>query len=292
MDDAPHISPFEAIRRVAEDGSEYWSARDLAKILGYTEYGKFRNAIQKAETACENSGQAVADHFAHVSEMVGIGSGAKRKVEDVHLSRYACYLLVENSDPSKPIVALGQAYFAVQTRRQELAGELAALPEDQKRLIFRSEMTIFNSQLAEAAQQAGVIEPFDFAVFQDHGYMGLYGGLRENDIHERKKLKPYDKILDYMGSEELGANIFRVTQTDAKLRRDQVDSKNQANKTHFEVGQKVRQTIQELGGTLPENLPTPKKSIQQLQREEQKRLQQSLQPPLLDESEKGHDEPS
>jgi len=292
MNDTFRVSPFEAIRRVAEDGSEYWSARELGKVLGYTEYRKFQNAIQKAEEACENSGQAVPDHFAHVSEMVSIGSGAKRKVEDVYLSRYACYLLVENSDPSKPIVALGQAYFAVQTRRQELAGELAALPEDQKRLIFRSEMTIFNSQLAEAAQQAGVIEPFDFAVFQDHGYMGLYGGLRENDIHERKKLKPYDKILDYMGSEELGANIFRVTQTDAKLRRDQVDSKNQANKTHFEVGQKVRQTIQELGGTLPENLPTPKKSIQQLQREEQKRLQQSLQPPLLDESEKGHDEPS
>lgn len=258
MNDTFRVSPFEAIRRVAEDRSEYWSARELGKVLGYTEYRKFQNAIQKAEEACGNSGQAISDHFAHVSDMIRTGKGAQRKVEDVHLSRYACYLLVENSDPSKPIVALGQAYFAVQTRRQELADELAALPEDQKRLILRSEMAIFNSQLAQAVQQAGVIEPFDFAVFQDHGYMGLYGGLRENDIHARKKLKPHDKILDYMGSEELGANIFRVTQTDAKLRRDQVDSKNQANKTHFEVGQKVRQTIQELGGTLPENLPTPK----------------------------------
>ncbi len=292
MDDAPHISPFEAIRRVAEDGSEYWSARDLAKILGYTEYGKFRNAIQKAEEACENSGQAISDHFAHVSEMIRTGKGARRKVEDVYLTRYACYLLVENSDPSKPIVALGQAYFAVQTRRQELADELAALPEDEKRLILRSEMAIFNSQLAEAAQQAGVIESFDFAVFQDHGYMGLYGGLRENDIHTRKKITPREKILDYMGSEELGANIFRVTQTDAKLRRDQVKGKGKANRTHFEVGREVRDTIKRLGGTMPEDLPTPEKSIQQLQREEQKRLQQSSQPPLLDESDKVHDETS
>ncbi len=175
MQTGDHVSPFEAIRRETEGGTEYWSARDLAKVLGYTQYNKFTNAIEKAEEACRNSGQPVSDHFTHVSEMIKTGKGAKRQFNTIRLSRYACYLIVQNADPSKPIVALGQTYFAVQTRRQELADELAALPEDQKRLILRSEMAIFNSQLAEAAQQAGVIEPADFAIFQDHGY---YGNLR------------------------------------------------------------------------------------------------------------------
>jgi DNA-damage-inducible protein D len=288
MNNAPHVSPFDAIRRVDDNGKEYWSARELGKILGYTEYRKFKIAIQKAEESCRQSGQAVSDHFAHVGEMVGIGSGAKRKVENVHLTRYASYLLVENADSSKPIVAMGQAYFAVQTRRQEIADELAlsALPEDQKRLIFRSMMATFNTRLAEAAQQAGVVVPEDFAIFQDHGYLGLYGGPRENDIHTLKGLtSEHQKILDYMGSEELGANIFRTTQTDAKLRRDQVSAKEQANRTHFQVGREVREAIKRLGGTMPENLPTPEKSIQELQREEKQRLHQSqnLQMPLLDD---------
>ncbi len=177
----PHVSPFEAIRKEAEDGSEYWNARELAKILGYTQYNKFTNAIEKAEEACKNSGQAVSDHFTHVSELIEMGKGAKRKFDTVYLSRYACYLIVQNADPSKPIVALGQTYFAVQTRRQELADELIALPEDQLRLLRRAQMTIYNSQLAEAAQQSGVIEPIDFAIFQDHGYMGLYGGLKARE---------------------------------------------------------------------------------------------------------------
>ncbi|MBO0793867.1 MAG: DNA damage-inducible protein D, partial [Ktedonobacteraceae bacterium] len=225
------------------------------------------------------------DHFLQVGKMVKLGSSAKRQVENYHLSRYACYLLVENADSSKPIVALGQAYFAVQTRRQELADKLAALPEDQKRLILRSEMAVFNQQLNEAAQKAGVVTPSDFAIFTDHGYMGLYGGLRENDIHTRKGLTSRaQKVLDYMGSEELGANIFRATQTDAKLRRENIKGKEQANQTHHQVGQKVRQTIEELGGTMPEDLPTPEKSIQQLQREEQKRLRQSDQPFLFSEA--------
>src|SRR6266704_462359 len=195
------LSPFESIKRETEEGTEYWSARDLAKILGYTEYGKFKNAIKKAEIACENSDQEVADHFAHVGDMIEVGKGAKRRFEDVHLSRYACYLLVENSDPSKPIVALGQAYFAVQTRRQEIADELelTALPEDQKRIILRSMLATFNVRLQEPAQQAGVVEPSDFAMFYDHGYMGLYGELRENDIHTRKGLTSDKlKISDYM----------------------------------------------------------------------------------------------
>jgi DNA-damage-inducible protein D len=173
MSQIPHTSPFDAISHEDEHGKEYWSARELGKLLGYGEYRKFRNAIENAEEACQNSGQAVADHFVHVGGMIEVGKGARRKVEDVHLTRYACYLLVENADPSKPIVALGQAYFAVQTRRQEIEDELelTALPEDQKRIILRSMLATFNVRLQEAAQQAGVVEPSDFAMFYDHGCM-------------------------------------------------------------------------------------------------------------------------
>jgi DNA-damage-inducible protein D len=282
----PHTSPFEAIRKEAEDGSEYWNARELAKILGYTQYNKFTNAITKAEEACKNSGQAVSDHFTHVSEMVTIGSGAKRKFDTAFLSRYACYLIVQNADPSKPIVALGQTYFAVQTRRQELADELAALPEDQLRLLRRSQMNIYNYQLAQAANVAGVVEPIDFAIFTDHGYKGLYGGLGAKDIHARKGLKKSQQILDYMGSDELAANIFRASQTKQKLEREQIQGKEKANQTHFEVGKEVRDTIKRLGGTMPEDLPTPKESIQQLEKKELKQLQERSQPSLFEESDK------
>jgi len=218
-------------------------------------------------------------------QLIKAGKGARRPVEDYHLSRYACYLIVQNADPNKPIVALGQTYFAYQTRRQEIADELALanLPEDQKRLIFRSLMSTYNVRLAEAAKQAGVIEPGDFATFQDHGYMGLYDGMRENDIHARKGLRPEEKILDYMGTEELGANIFRATQTNAKLQRDQISTKKQANVTHYQVGQEVREAIKRLGGTMPEDLATPEKSIQELQREDQQRLKPGQQLSLLDE---------
>ncbi len=279
----PYTSPFDAIRKFDEQGQEYWSARDMSRLLGYTEYGKFSNALKKAETACESSGQATSDHFAHVGEMIKLGKGAKRKISDVHLSRYACYLLVQNADPEKPIVAVGQAYFAVQTRRQELADAdaLTHLPEDQLRLVRRSQMTVYNTQLAGAARETGVIQPRDFAIFQDHGYKGLYGGLRAKDIHQHKGLKKGQEILDHMGSDELAANIFRASQTKQKLERDGIQSKEKANDAHYQVGKKVRQTIEELGGTMPENLPTPEKSIQQLQREEQKRLNQQQQPTLF-----------
>jgi DNA-damage-inducible protein D len=285
MSQIPHTSPFDGIRHEDEHGKEFWSARELGKLLGYGEYRKFRNAIEKAEEACQNSGQAVVDHFAHVGGMIEVGKGARRKVEDVHLTRYACYLLVENADPSKPIVALGQAYFAVQTRRQEINDELslANLPEDQKRLIFRSLMSTYNVRLAEAAKQAGVIEPRDFATFQDHGYMGLYAGMHENDIHTRKGLQIEEKILDFMVSEELAANMFRATQANAKLQRDQVRTKEQANVTHYRVGQEVREAIKRLDGTMPEDLPTPEKSIQELQREQQHHLKTGQQLSLLDE---------
>ena len=279
----PHISPFDAVRKLDEQGNEYWSARDLQKLLGYVEWRKFEDAIERATIACKSSGYESDDHFVQTAKMIKTGKGAKRELKDYHLSRYACYLIVQNADSEKPIVALGQTYFAVQTRRQELADQLAALPEDQKRLILRSEMAVFNQQLAEAARNAGVIQPQDFATFQDHGYMGLYGGLRENDIHARKQLDQKDKVLDYMGSEELASNIFRAAQTDAKLRRENVQGKEAASQTHFQVGKKVRQTIQELGGTMPEDLPTPTKSIQQLQHDEQKRIEQNLQPPLFED---------
>lgn len=282
-EDAEPASPFESIRKESEDGLEYWSARDLARILGYARWDKFKNAIQKAETACENSGQVVEDHFSRVGNMVQIGSGAQRRIEDFRLSRYACYLVIQNADPSKEIVALGQTYFAVQTRRQEQADELAGLTEEQKRLYLRGQLTSHNRQLAEAASMAGVVQGIDFAIFQDHGYAGLYGGLRARDIHTRKGLKKSQQILDHMGSEELAANLFRATQTDAKLRRESIQGKDRANQTHYEVGRKVRQTIKELGGTLPEELPTPDESIQQIQTNEKKRLQAGPQMPLLTE---------
>ena len=277
-------SLFAQIRHETEEGGEYWSARDLAEVLGYkTNYRNFKNVIKKAQIACEGSGYAIEDHFVETRKMVAIGSGARREVEDMLLTRYACYLIVQNADPAKEVVALGQTYFAIQTQRQEEADELAGLNEAQKRLYLRGEMSRHNKQLAEAANQAGVVQPIDFAIFQDHGYMGLYGGLRNRDIHQRKGLKSSQYILDHMGSTELAANLFRATQAEEKLRREGVQGKEKANRTHYEVGRKVRQTIEELGGTLPEDLPTPPESIQQLERQEKKRLAQGPQGSLLPE---------
>ena len=273
-----HLSPFEATRRENKDGFDYWSARELSKLLGYTEYRKFKNAIKKAEEACAKSGQVVSDHFAHLGGMVSIGSGAKRKVDDVYLSRYACYLLVQNADSSKPIVALGQTYFTIQTRRQELTDEFAGMPEAQLRIIRRSQMSVLNTQLAEVAQQAGVIEARDFAIFHDHGYMGLYGGLKARDIHMHKGLtKKSQDILDYMGSDELAANAFRASLTRQKIYRERIQGKEKANRAHYDMGKLVRSTIKEAGATLPENLPTPEKSIQQVQRDELLRIRREQQ---------------
>lgn len=262
-----HYQTFESIRQVDADGGEYWLARDLQPLLEYTTWDKFRRVVEKAMEACRQSGHETDDHFSQAVKMVDIGSSAKRGIEDVRLSRYACYLIVQNGDPTKPVIANGQTYFAMQTRRQELQDNEAfvRLSEDEKRLAIRNELSEHNKYLAAAAKDAGVETPMDYAIFQDHGYKGLYGGRGAKDIHAAKGLKKSQKILDHMGSTELAANLFRATQTEEKLRRDKVSGKQSANKTHYEVGKKVRETIAELGGTMPEALPTPEASIKQLE---------------------------
>jgi DNA-damage-inducible protein D len=264
-------TPFETIRRTNPAGNEFWSSRDFAKVLGYADYRNFQSVIESARTACFNSGQRVEDHFVEVTDMVEIGSGAQRSVKTVMMSRYACYLVIQNADPAKEIVAHGQTYFAVQTRRQELSD---AENEEQRRLSIRSELRKHNSQLADAA---GVVEPRDYAIFQNHGYIGLYGGLGAQDIHRRKGLKQGEQILDHMGSTELAANLFRATQAEEKLRRERIIGKDKANTAHREVGAKVRQTIQELGGTMPEELPTAE-SIKKLESKTRKTLKDKKPP--------------
>lgn len=264
-------SLFESIRHVNEYGQEFWYARDLQIALEYTEWRNFCKVIDKAKEACRGSNNAVSDHFVDVNKIVNAGATSK-DIGDIQLSRYACYLIVQNGDPRKKVIALGQTYFAVKTRQQELIENYENLSEDQKRIAIRLEMKEHNKMLVAAAKDAGVETTLDYAIFQNYGYMGLYGGLKASDIKERKGLKKSQDILDYMGYEELAANLFRATQTEAKLRRENIQGKQEANKTHFEVGKKVRDTIKDLGGTMPENLPTPEKSIQQLEREQKKKL--------------------
>lgn len=263
---------FENIRHTNEYGQEFWYARELQQALEYSQWRRFEETIERAKTACLQSENSIEDHFANIGKMVSIGSGAQREIDDIMLSRYACYLIVMNGDPRKQIIAVGQTYFAVKTRQQELVDNYDQLTEDQKRLAIRDEIKRHNKSLAEAAQMAGVETSLDYATFQNYGYMGLYGGLKAQDIKRRKGLKKSQDILDHMGSTELAANLFRATQTDEKLRRENVQGKDAANRTHYEVGAKVRQTIAELGGTMPEDLPTPEKSVKQLAREQEKQL--------------------
>lgn len=267
---------FESIKHIDENGVEYWTSRSLWKILEYTEYRHFLPVIEKAKLACENSGQKVEDHFEDILEMIVIGKGGERQVDSVKLSRYACYLIVQNADPSKTIVAQGQTYFAIQTRIaevQQMKEYQELTSEEEKRLFLRSELLQHNSQLASAAKDAGVIDSRDYAIFQNYGYQGLYGGMTAKDIHARKGLKKSQKILDHMGSTELAANLFRATQTEEKLKRENIKGKQKANMTHYEVGAKVRQTIKELGGTMPENLPV-EESIKVVERKRQKQLKE------------------
>ena len=263
---------FESIKHVNEYGNEFWYARELQSILEYTEWRNFQKLIEKAQTACENSDMAVDECFVEVNKTSSMPNGGVKLIDDYILSRYACYLIVMNGDPRKEVIAVGQTYFAVKTRQQELIDHYDELSEDQKRLAIRKEMIAHNKSLAEAAQMAGVEAGRDFAIFQNYGYQGLYGGLGAKEIHARKDLKENEQILDHMGSTELAANLFRATQTDEKLRRENIQGKEKANQTHYEVGRKVRQTIAELGGTMPEDLPTPEKSIKQIESEQKKRI--------------------
>ena len=260
---------FENIKHINEYNQEFWYARELQKVLEYGKWDNFKRVIEKARESCINSNNNVDDHFADVGKMVQIGI-SEREIQDIVLSRYACYLIVMNADIRKEVIALGQTYFAIKTRQQELIENYESLKEDKKRLSIRKEMTEHNKQLVAAAKEAGVETSLEYATFQNYGYQGLYGGLKASDIHKLKGLKKGQQILDHMGYEELAANLFRATQTEAKLKRENVQGKENANQTHFEVGKKVRDTIKELGGTMPEYLPTPTKSIKQLEQEQKK----------------------
>ena len=264
---------FENIKNINEYGYEFWYARDIQKALEYTKWENFSNIINKAKEACQNSSIDVDDNFEETTRIIELGQGRTREIEDYILSRYACYLIVMNGDPKKEVIALGQTYFAIKTRQQEIIEQFDQLSEDNKRLKIRNEMKEHNKSLSEAAQLAGVKEPKDFAYFHNRGYQGLYGGLGRKEIHERKGLKKSQDILDHMGSTELATNLFRATQTEEKLRRENINGLKEASETHYKVGKKVRKTIEELGGTMPEDLPTPEKSISQIEREQRKKIE-------------------
>ena len=264
---------FEDIKHFDEYGNQFWYARELQHVLEYKEWRNFLRVIDKAKLSCENSEIPTSECFVDINKTSDMPKGGEKEIGDIVLNRYACYMIAMNGDPRKEVIALAQTYFTVQTRRQELQDNFNQLTEDQRRLAIRGELAEHNKSLVEAAQQAGVGTPREFAIFQNRGYQGLYGGLGQSDIHKRKGLNKSQKILDHMGSEELAANLFRATQTDAKLRRENIQGKDAANETHFEVGSKVRQTIKELGGTMPEDLPTPEKSIQTLRKEEKQRIE-------------------
>lgn len=258
---------FDSIKHINEYGQEFWYARELQIALEYIEWRNFSNVIDKAKEACSNSHNDIYEHFVEVNKTIAMPKNATKQIQDYELSRYACYLIVMNGNPNKKVIALGQTYFAIKTRQQEIIDNYDNLTENQKRLAIRNEIKEHNKSLAEAAQQAGITEPKDYAIFQNKGYQGLYGGLGVKEIHERKGLKKNQRILDHMGSTELAANLFRATQTDEKLRRENIKGKTEAGNVHFAVGKEVRETIERLGGTMPEDLPTPNKSIKQIERE-------------------------
>ena len=265
---------FEDIKRIRPDGSEYWAARELAPVLDYAKWENFYKVIKRAMIACENSGRSTLECFPEVRKTSPMPNGGVKDIFDYELSRYACYLIVQNGDPRKEVIALGQTYFAIQTYRQEVADRFNQLDEDSRRLVVRGDIKQWNQLLAETARNAGVITAEEFAIFQNAGYMGLYGGMTVDDIHRRKGLAIGQKILDYMGSTELIANLFRISQTEEKLRKDQVSTSDAATAVHYAVGNEVREAIRKIDGTMPEDLPTPEKSIAQLEREQMERLKQ------------------
>ena len=259
---------FDDIKHIDEFGSEYWLARELQKVLEYKRWDKFNNVINNAKMACKKSNYAYEDHFSQVGKMIELAKEAKRTILDYKLSRYACYLIVQNADPKKEVVALGQTYFAIQTRKMELTErEYSSLTEEEKRFYQRNLTKKGNYSLNIAARNAGVK---NFDRFHNYGYKGLYNGETADDIAKRKKLRYREDILDNMSSEELIANLFRISQTESKLKRDNVNSESKANKTHYEVGSKIRNTIKELGGTMPEELRAPDKSLKELEKENKK----------------------
>lgn len=263
---------FEDIKKVRADGSEYWCARDLAVVLNYTKWENFHKVIKRAMIACKNSGQEVDLCFPEVRKTSKMPNGGVKSITDYELTRYACYLIVQNGDPRKEVIALGQTYFAIQTYRQEVADHFNELDEDSRRLVVRGDIKQWNQLLAETARNSGVITNEEFAIFQNAGYMGLYGGMTVDDIHNKKGLAVGQKILDYMGSTELVANLFRISQTEEKLRKDNVNDASIATAVHHSVGKEVRKAIEEIGGTMPEDLPTPEKSIAQLEKEQMELL--------------------
>ena len=264
---------FEDIKHIDEYGNEYWYARELQVALDYKRWDKFCNVIESAKIACENSDNAVSDHFTQVGKMINTGKTAKRKVVDFKLSRYACYLIVQNASPNKEVVALGQTYFAVQTRKQELTEkEYSKLTEDKKRFYQRNLTKKGNYSLNQVAKKCGVK---NFDKFHNAGYRGLYNGESADDIAKRKGLRYREDILDNMGSEELAANLFRISQTESKLKRDNVTGEKDANETHYNIGKNIREVIAKNGGTMPEDLPTPKKSLKELEKEEIKKLKEN-----------------
>ena len=271
---AKEYKRFEDIKRIRPDGSEYWAARELAPVLDYAKWENFYKVIKRAMIACENSGRSTLECFPEVRKTSPMPNGGVKDILDYELSRYACYLIVQNGDPRKEVIALGQTYFAIQTYRQEVAARFNQLDEDSRRLVVRGDIKQWNQLLAETARNAGVITAEEFAIFQNAGYMGLYGGMTVDDIHRRKGLAIGQKILDYMGSTELIANLFRISQTEEKLRKDQVSTSDAATAVHYAVGNEVREAIRKIDGTMPEDLPTPEKSIAQLEREQMERLKQ------------------
>jgi DNA-damage-inducible protein D len=279
---AIEYKPFEAIKHIADDGTEFWYAREFSTVLEYVQWRNFVKVLDRAKLACKNSGYEIPDHFAEVSKIVDAGATSK-PIVDYKLTRYACYLIVQNGDPRKEVIALGQTYFAIQTRRQEVADYFNQLDEDNKRLVIRGDIKQWNQMLAEAAHNAGVISNDEYATFQNAGYMGLYGGMKVEDIHQKKGLKGKDRILDFMSSTELIANLFRISQTEEKLKKDIASTADDANEIHFIVGREVRGTIERVGGTMPEDLPTPNKSISDIERDQLKKLKNRPNKLMLDE---------
>lgn len=266
---------FEDIKHIDQNGQEFWYGRDLQIVLEYSDWRNFNNVIDKAKIACENVGNVIVEHFVDVNKSISSGYNTERVIADFKLSRYACYLIVQNGDPRKEVIALGQTYFAIKTRQQELVENFNQLDEDKKRLAIRQEMKHHNKSLAESAKMSGVT---NYGIFQNSGYKGLYGGMTKQNIQDRKDLERNQDILDYMGSAELAANLFRATQTDEVLRNRRVKDEQLANDTHFNVGRTIRNTMKELGTTMPENLPTPQESIQDLKKKEKKSLKDKSNP--------------